>query len=67
MEVVDAEVTFLNEFRWCKEMMSWKEILLLLVGQRVHFPAPKNHCSKDVCLLSDISGGNIQVPGGIKM
>ena len=48
-------------------MISSKEILLLLVGQRVHFPAPKNHCSKDVCLLSDISGGNIQVPGGIKM
>ena len=29
------------------------EMLLILEGQPVHFPAPKNHYSKDVCLLSD--------------
>ena len=53
MEVVDVEVIFLNDFGWCKEIISWKEMLLLLEGQPVHFPASKNHCSKDVCLLSD--------------
>ena len=53
VEVVDAEVIFLSDFRLYKEMISWKEILLLLEGQPVHFPAPKNHYSKDVCLLSD--------------
>ena len=40
VEVVDAKVVFLNDFRWCKEMISWKEMLLLLEGQPVHFPAP---------------------------
>ena len=52
-EVVDVEVIFLNDFGWCKEIISWKEMLLLLEGQPVHFPASKNHYSKDVCLLSD--------------
>ena len=40
VEVVDAKVIFLNDFRWCKEMISWKEMLLLLEGQPVPFPAP---------------------------
>ena len=53
VEEVDAEVIFLNDFRWCNEMISSKEMLLLLEGQPVHFCAPKNHYSKDVCLLSD--------------
>ena len=53
VKVVDAEMIFLSDFRWCKEMISWKEMLLLLEGQPVHFPAPKNHYWKDVCLLSD--------------
>ena len=52
-EVVYAEVIFLNDFRWCKEIISWKEMLLLLESQPAHFPALKNHYSKDVCLLSD--------------
>ena len=34
-------------------MISSKEMLLLLEGQPVHFRAPENHYSKDVCLLSD--------------
>ena len=37
------------------QMFSWKEMLLLLEGQLVHFPSPKNHYSKDVCLLRDTS------------
>ena len=53
VEVVGAEVTFLNEFRWCKELISLMEMLLLLEGQPIQFHAPKNHYSKDVCLLSD--------------
>ena len=53
VEVVDAEVTFLKDFRWCKEMICWKEMLLLLEDQPVHFPIPKNGYSKDVCLRND--------------
>ena len=55
VEVVDAEVIFLNDFRWFKEMISWKEMLLLLGGQLVHSLAHKNNYSKDVCLLRDTS------------
>ena len=33
-------------------MIFWKEMLLLLEGQPVHFSGLKNHYSKDVCLLS---------------
>ena len=54
MKVVDAEVIFLNNFRWWKEILSWKKMPLLLEGQLVRFPAPKNHYSKDFCDLSDI-------------
>ena len=53
VESVESEVIFLNDFRWSKEMISWKELLLLLEGQPVHFIAPKNHFSKDVCLTRD--------------
>ena len=34
-------------------MICWKEMLLLLEGQPVHFPIPKNGYSKDVCLRND--------------
>ena len=53
VEVVDVEVIFLKNFRWCKEMISWKEMLLLLEGPPVHFPASKNNYSESVCLVSD--------------
>ena len=33
-------------------MIFWREMLLLLEGQPVHFSGLKNHYSKDVCLLS---------------
>jgi len=45
-----AEVFFLNDFRWSAELISWKELLLLLEGQTVHFPALKSHFVKDICL-----------------
>lgn len=53
LEAVDAEIIFLNDFRWSKEMIAWKELLLLLEGQPVHFPAPKNIYAKDLCLSQD--------------
>ena len=53
LETVDAEIIFLNDFRWSKDMIAWKELLLLLEGQPVHFPAPKNLYTKDICLSQD--------------
>ena len=49
-----AEMIFLNDFRWSSEMIAWKELLLLLEGQPVHLPAPKNHYATDICISADI-------------
>ena len=49
-----AQVVFLNDFRWSQEMIAWKELLLLLEGQPVHLPSPKNHFSSDICISNDI-------------
>jgi len=52
--VQDSQVLFLNDFRWNRKMISWRDLLLLLEGEPVHFPAPKNHFKEDVYLNSDI-------------
>ena len=49
----NAELIFLNDFRWCQEMIAWKDMLLLLEGEKVHLPSPKNHYVKDVCIDRD--------------
>lgn len=49
-----CQVIFLNDFRWSSELIAWKEFLLLLEGQMVHLPTPKNHFNKDICLNTDI-------------
>ncbi len=35
-----AEIIFLNDLRWSKELIEWKSFLLLLEGDRVNLPAP---------------------------
>ena len=49
-----ADIIFLNDFRWCKQMIPWHDLLLLLEGQLVHFPVPKSHYNKDITLQSDV-------------
>lgn len=49
-----SQAIFLNDFRWSSDMIAWKELLLLLEGQAVHLPAPKNNYSKDICISKDI-------------
>ena len=34
-------------------MIPWKELLILLEGQAVHLPSPKNHYSNDICIDKD--------------
>ena len=41
--VEEREIIFLNDFRWDKSVIPWADMLLLLEGQLVHFPAPKTH------------------------
>ncbi len=50
--VENAQVILLNDFRYSKEMISWSDLLLLLEGETVKLPTPKNHCANDIHLDS---------------
>ena len=43
-----AQMIFLNDFRWSAQVLPWKDMLLLLEGQPVHFSAPKTHYAQDI-------------------
>ena len=49
----DAEVIFLNDFRWSPQIIAWHDLLLLLEGQQVNLPAPKLHFRQDVTFKGD--------------
>lgn len=49
----NAEVIFLNDFRWSPEILAWKDMLVLLEGQTLHLPVPKTHFSKDIVFDKD--------------
>ena len=49
----DAESSFFNYFRWSSELIEWKSLLLLLEGDQVRLPAPKNHFSCDIKIKKD--------------
>ena len=64
VDVDKAECILLQDFEFSPDLISWKSLLLLLEGQKVNLPTPKNHYAKDVQLTSDIpifatSGGKI--------
>ena len=44
----DAEVIFLNYFRWHPKIIAWADFLQALEGDTVHLPTPKNVCSRDL-------------------
>lgn len=50
----EAEVIILQDLRWDSETIAWKCFLLLLEGENVKLPAPKNHFSKDVSISNDV-------------
>lgn len=49
-----AELILLQDFRWSSELIQWKDLLLLLEGEIVKLPSPKNHFVLDVCINTDI-------------
>lgn len=49
-----AQVILLQDFRFSKDVIAWKDLLLLLEGETVKLPAPKNHFSKDVVIDTDV-------------
>lgn len=48
-----TEVIVLQDFRWSREMIPWNDLLLLLEGETVKLPAPKNQFSSDVVIEKD--------------
>ena len=50
-----VKVFFLNTFRWSKDMIPWCDMLLLLKGQTVKSPAPKNIYSDDIVISTDVA------------
>ena len=41
----DAEIIFLNDFRWHPKIIARADFIQALEGDTVHLPAPKNICS----------------------
>jgi len=50
-----AKVFLLNDFRWSKEIIPWHDMLLLLEGETVKLPAPKNLYTEDIKIDSDVA------------
>ena len=51
--VEEKEIIYLNDFRWNDKIIPWQDLLRLLEGDSVHFPAPKTHYTKDILLTAD--------------
>lgn len=51
--VEKAEVIFLNDFRWSPQVIPWFQLLQLLEGDEVKFPAPKNHTKENIIFKRD--------------
>ena len=49
----EAEIIYLNDFRWHPKIITWADFLQALEGDTVHLLAPKNLCSKDIELSKD--------------
>ena len=48
-----AEIILLQDYRWSRDMIPWSDLLLLLEGEIVKLPAPKNQFSSDVVIDKD--------------
>ena len=46
-----AKVFLLNDFRYSKDLIPWHDKLLLLEGETVKLPAPKNIYDEDIVIL----------------
>ena len=51
----EASVMILQDFRWNRDCITWKDLLLLLEGETVKLPAPKNIYTNDVIINSDVA------------
>ena len=49
-----AECILLQDFRWSQELIAWHDMLLLLEGETVKLPSPKNQFAEDVCINTNV-------------
>ena len=49
-----ATLILLQGYRWAKESIPWKDLLLLLEGEAVKLPAPKNLFAEAVVICTDV-------------
>lgn len=54
LEAENKEIFILNDFRWEKELIPWKDLLLLLEGETTRLPTPKNFRLKDILIDTDV-------------
>ncbi len=50
-----ASILILQDFRWSKDSIAWKDLLLLLEGETVKLPAPKNFYAEDIVMDGDVA------------
>ena len=48
-----CEIAYLNDFRYTPECIKWNDFLLLLEGQTVNLPRPRNQFSSDLTISRD--------------
>ena len=48
-----AEVLWLNDFRWSEQVIPWSDFLNLLEGEAIHVPVPKTHFTEDPLWTKD--------------
>ena len=51
--VEEAEIIFLNDFRWSECIIPWEDMLHLLEGNKIHVPTLKTHFAQDIVLEKD--------------
>ena len=49
-----ATIILLHDFRYSRDVIPWKDILILLEGETVKLTAPRNQYSTDVVIDTDI-------------
>ena len=50
-----ATILMLQDFRWSKDLVTWKDLLLFLEGEKVKFPAPRNLFRDDVYIYGNVA------------
>ena len=51
----DAEIIYLNDFKWHPKIIAWAGLLLAVEGDTVRLPAPENLSSLDIELQCKVA------------